>query len=471
MSTSLLTVYVILLVIALYKGFRETTVLDFIPSLFWLVLMVVPFFVQKNDFISTYVPAQSLGIFTFAFAILISDAWHIKGPKKTFKFERRQLLIFAVLLTVVSLFLQISHLALMPKIPLWEKYAHGITDDAVLSQMREDAAKLLRAPPGFLYLTQISMMVFTPVAFAILLYLRRYALAVTALVVSLIYSRAALVKGPVYILLALSLIIVWFSLEKLWQNRILKAAVAVGVCALLGATPFLATNEFSIFRYKAKTTQELEQNARKAFPNLPVTSMAMADDFRSLRLDPAYDQVPGWQKNLNFFIYRVFLVPSEVSHRWYHYYPELNQGFLGFYGLTPASRGAGFQHPSNRVGLWAYQSRYPTQYGDTVHAYCSIDADAFSRWGVKGIFLIAFLTAVIRLMIKVLTPQTSWGQAISFAALVLFASSLPVASLFAMLVAQGVIAYLAVLLCLRLWPVMVGLRLRPVPVTPSRQAK
>jgi hypothetical protein len=164
---------------------------------------------------------------------------------------------------------------------------------------------------------------------------------------------------------------------------------------------------------------------------------AITDHHRSL--DPHLNKLAGpFGRAVNYVMYRTVLAPVEVSHRWYIFYPEIHGSYLGFYGLTPSSRNDPmFQHPANKVAIWSYASRFPNKYLHSAYAYASIDADAWARWGKIGLIGVAFILLVFRIVAGNVRLEGRFGDSIYTAFLVVFSFSLPMASLQALLQAQG----------------------------------
>lgn len=145
-------------------------------------------------------------------------------------------------------------------------------------------------------------------------------------------------------------------------------------------------------------------------------------------------------------------MPVEVSHRWYIYYPSIHGKYLAFFGLTPASRREkGFRHPANQVGIWAYRKRFPEKYLASVRAYASADADAQALWGIPGLLVVGCLILVIRLASATLVVEGFLGKVLPACSLTILALCLPMASLQATLLAQGLAVLLALQTGLWLW--------------------
>jgi hypothetical protein len=141
----------------------------------------------------------------------------------------------------------------------------------------------------------------------------------------------------------------------------------------------------------------------------------------------------------DFFVYRAFLVPSEVSHWWYVYFPEYSGGFAGAGDYSYARRlRPGFEHPSNQLGKFAFLARHPKHYLETIRAYASADADAYGRFGIFGVLVVSVLLFLLRSSVALMRTPGFWSSYACFCFLLLLGLTLPSGSLFAILLAQGV---------------------------------
>lgn len=440
---------------------------EFLPTIFWQSLMSGSFVYQYSSFSESFRDHQAFGIGVFSISIFVSD-W-LMVPKLNLVKSKYELswLYIGYFLAIVSVVFQLSHLYLMPEIPLitvlqdhwwrlWTWFETGqyiqirpIEQAEKYMKLRESSSKLLDVPLLYIYLCQATLLVFAPLSIHILVKAKKWFLAIMFLSFCLFYSRASLAKGTLYLFLALMVLQLWFLLSAKMRQKFVYlfggAGILVGgYCAFV-----LTTHPSSIFVYKAPDVvlQKYYKRLEKK-PNAPKI-LTNADHGRLFENSLAERALSPIEKFINFFAYRVFFVPSEVSHFWYMYYPKEYGEYLGFYGLSPSTRRSkDFVHPANRLGRWAYLSRFPDHYFASVRAYCSIDADAHSRWGKIGVLLIALLLLLMRVLWKSLRIEGRVGSAFYASLLFVLGSALPAASFFAIVSANGVFLYFAMILAL-----------------------
>jgi len=68
---------------------------------------------------------------------------------------------------------------------------------------------------------------------------------------------------------------------------------------------------------------------------------------------------------------------------------------------------SGFVFAAFLVGRWAYVSKFPDKYADTISANTSIDADANSFAGIRAVLFVAYLLLLIRTFIGFSTKNSS----------------------------------------------------------------
>lgn len=432
---------------------------EYIPSGFWLVLMVIPYTLQLHYFDPTAVWLQTAGIGIFSVAIFIGDAWPLRTQRRRNSFSPKQLFWVGVGLLGLSVALQIHHLWKMPNIPLADLLFENASEDH-LQMEREAASKLLNVPLGLMYLYQSTIYFMLPIAVAIFASLANWGLVILSLVIGVLYSLSTLAKTPVMVFSLISVSMLWFQLSHTLRSWITRTATAITLGVGSMALYFLLTHPLSIFNFRA-TGPALEEFQTKiqALPSAP-RILTIGDHARLLRSDRSwmgefqYKDLPSTvEKRYNYLVYRALVVPSEVSHFWYVYFPKIQGDYLGFYGLTPASRAASdFQHPANKVGQWAYLTRHPDYYLDSVRAYCSIDADAYARWGVIGLIVVALGFLLFRVLWKQLVFDDGFGRGINLTGLILMGVYLPQASFASLLVVSGLLGFFLIMLGFHLVP-------------------
>lgn len=431
----------------LYRSYRVGADLrEFLPSFAWLALMLAPFCFQSMSLLTEqsksafYLQAFGIGLFFVSFAV--SDFFSLKPSRARDSRTLVSSIQIPLGIMLVSFLAWIVHVYQMPQIPLLEKLIHPYVDKSTFDLMRERSSKLLDMPMWFIYLCQILLLI-SPVQIIFFFRKKKVALGVFSLLFVLFYSRITLAKGPLYLILFTFIVVYWREMLALVRRRrlyLIPSLVAAFVFYMLVVDPL------SPIFGKVESVErmsELEGLAKES--RLTFTP---ADRYRVFLREKLYNTAPRWRTFVGDFYYRAFLVPSEVSSRWYNYYPELNGGKpLGFYGLTPASRNLpDFQHPATTVGVWAYYDRFPAQYLPSIRAYCSVDCDAYARWGIWGLVMGAFLVGGLRWFLARLRVHDFYFDQYYFVGLTTFSLSILAASIQAILVAQGLSIFLLALL-------------------------
>jgi hypothetical protein len=410
--------------------------LEVLPSLVWLVLMTLPFAVQFETFPESARGLQAAGIMLIGTALLLADSLGpapaaVPGVSKAAAWMLADYRFYAALFIA----LMALQLLLLERIPLVEKFVHRVEDPRALAEMREDASKLLPVHDLVKYSFTWAISILAPLTVVFMAYRRLYIGGALFLVVAILCAAVSLAKAPVYLLLAY-LTVLALSAASFRQRCYGYAAVAaLGLPVAWMAGAFLLQHPESIFHHVPPD----DRATRLALPaGDPRAALTYGDLSRLKPLD-ARDELSVFERSVNSYTYRVFLGPSDVSSRWYQYFPAVSDGFIGFKGLRPEDRKqAGTQHPARLVGSWAYRERFPDKYLETVQAYASVDADAYARYGVGGIVAVAFLVAGLRLLLKWLHTGSVLTRTLYTLAVMQLAVLLPIASLQAILLPQGV---------------------------------
>ncbi|MEG2957933.1 MAG: hypothetical protein RR826_06675, partial [Christensenellaceae bacterium] len=149
---------VFFIVRAICRGKR--VFMQFIPSLGWLIAMVIPFMAQCYDLLPESINMQAFGILLVGSLLLLGDAIRIKPlvhqdmletstgvPQAIYRFftcENVYLIAFLALAVI--------NLLSMDTIPLVYKLSHPEVDSATLSVLRAQSTKMLDVPLVFNYL-------------------------------------------------------------------------------------------------------------------------------------------------------------------------------------------------------------------------------------------------------------------------------------------------------------------------------
>lgn len=318
------------------------------------------------------------------------------------------------------------------------------TEAAALAQLREESSKLSGLPRPFIYLCQAGVFL-TPALVLALWRLGFWYLSLPLCFFGLFYAQSTLSKGPILVSLFLYGILLWPRLTVQWRRPSFRLAVGIGFLGLCWGLFHITLHPLGLLRYRVpdQAQQAVTEEARRQLGDKPVPAFTLADHSRLMDDLVEPGQLSFLERKMNYLVYRVFLTPVEVSHRWYAYFPRASGGFLGLGSLL----GHGDRpHPSNEVGVWAYQSRFPKRYLSSVHAYGSADADAYARGGVLALFMAVFFIGLLRAALGEWMSPLPLLRDLTITGTVLLGLFLPMASLQALIAAQGVGLIVAVVL-------------------------
>jgi hypothetical protein len=379
---------------------------------------------MKND---SMWEIQTIGVSMIGFSMLFADCVIIKPVKirvHIMRYFPDKVLSNPWTYFFPAIIIMIYHVLQMGKIPFVEKYFVGEKGFVALAILREQSSKLLNVPSvlkyAFSWLTSLLM----PITISLFFMRRQYGYALIAFGFAIIYALLTLAFFPAALLI-FTLLMIWMFYSGVKIRPVYVYILTTILMLLIFRASWLIYFSCSTAGYEPvsslQTTVDHEKNV-----------LSWADRYRLM-------QKNEWsleQRAYAYFAYRVFLVPVEVSHNWYKYYPLINGRFIGvedYFG----KRGTDFIHPANRVGLWAYHEKMPDKYLRSVHAYASLDADAHARAGVNGLIVVSFLLIVLRVVQKLSYVDSSLGKTL-YAIGICQLSLLPAqASIAAILVAHG----------------------------------
>ncbi|WLS01481.1 hypothetical protein [Shinella oryzae] len=435
---------------------RHGKLLQAFPSLSWLVFMQVPFAIQASGLIADIARTQAFGIAIIGLFLIGGDLVsllrsHGSSSASGLKPDRRGLLLFlAALCTLLIVWLPIYHLAHVAEIPLLDAFSGGLSKQT--SESRERFGKLLEVPRIYKISFNWIITVFGPLLVALSLGLiRKRALRLAAIGVIFAwlscYAVLSTAKQPLLAFIVFAAVVssdYWSS----WLQLVIRRTVVAGFVAFMAFSVYysaeLVSYQNSIGSY-SKAYRDLIANV---YTKNDLRGFSIGDVNRSIdsNKEPLYLRVP------HYIVYRTFLTPVEVAYHWYAYFPSVGGGWrtpAELVGIFPP----GLTHAANRVGVWAYVERFPDHYLNSVSAYSSLDADAYSFGGLLYVAAAGLVVFGMR-MAAMLADISSFGRAVSallICQIGMFAMS---ASVQAILVAQG--AGLLVLLSVVIWCLSIG---------------
>ncbi len=435
-----------------FKSRAGGDVREFLPSFAWLCLMLIPYLVQSSFFFNERTAdafwIQATGIILVFIGLAAADFFAL-GRFRTIESSeniRRKHMTLAGVILGFSFALWLYHVSQMPQIPLLEALWNPDLSKGDYDLMREKSSKLIDLPLWFIYLCQ-ALLIISPVQVMTLIKGKRWITAAVSLFFILVYSRITLAKGPIYL--------IGITFAFLYARRVLKAAptaakvISAASAALviftLAASPLSPLFSTLVNQAQVEKLQEISAKTRLSY--------TPADQYRIFKSEKTYLEAPRWQRFVLDYYYRAFLVPSEVSSRWYNYFPELNDGqYIGLYGLTTVTRNRpDFEHPATTIGVWAYFDRFPDNYLKSIRAYCSADCDAYARFGIIGLLSAVIFITALRLGMVFLRSSHAYFDQYYAVGLVVLSTGLLAGSLQAIFMAQGLFILMLGLLAGRLW--------------------
>jgi hypothetical protein len=371
---------------------------EFSPSISWFFLMTVPFLYQYEYFNYLGRATQFSSVFFISIFFFINDFYCAKSKyfaSNHLKFSKSA---FFDALSFVFILALATHLFLMPNIPfldvIFNSKALSSHDIGIL---RENSSKLLGVPQIFKYFFNWLIIIFCPISIVYFFLSARRKIAFTYLFFLVFYCISTTSKFPLFQFASSLFFIFIFNFRKfnfVFLNLI-KWSLPLFFIALFFLLSTKGTDQKFLLNkdyYNVSVSKFLDNDPRRSF--------SLADNYRSNypHSDNKFD--------LNYFVYRVWLTPADVSNRWFQFFSTFSIGFANFW---PFNRQSDIFTPAQSVGRWAFKDKFPDRYLDTVSANASFDADAFSRFGIFGVIIGALILAFFRYLSSALITKNPFS--------------------------------------------------------------
>jgi hypothetical protein len=421
-------------------GIYNNRFLDIAPTFAWALLMQAPFILQSGFYNSEPAQMQSYGIFIMSFLIISGDCYSLFH--KNYIQHQNTIVNIKPLLVVCILgliFFPLYHLSHIESTPFFDRLL-GDFELNEIAQKREMFGKNLNVNIFYKYTFQWVYTVFGPIAFTLLMIQKKYIFALAVCIWVVIYSVLSTAKLPILLFLIFS---------ALGISQIIPAILR----KIIGATVFIIGAVF-LFVSIERTGEINSWYVENRLSNLVITNfnetLAAKDPLRQLTLNDV-ERVDGvkiegaYSPEVNFFIYRIFLSPADVSNHWYTFYEHVATEKRSAWDLIKPPK-VGELRASNLVGRWAYYERFPHKYLETISAYGSIDADAYSFGGLICVLLVGFIYLALRIY-TIRLGAHAIGKFLSPIMTGYFVIFLAQSSLQAILVAQGLLMLIVISFC------------------------
>ena len=340
-------------------------------------------------------------------------------------------------LAVAAVAVGTIHMALMPKVPLFEVLS-GYTDFYQTSIDRENAAKLLNVPTIFKYVFTWDSSIVLPILFvAAILYRWRWR-AIGIGIFGLIYVTAPLDKFPSLIFLFSAFV----ALAVRDRKRAFSAILIVGfVVSLLPAYLITESQQISVTVHHLIGAPIAPSTVP---PDVGTAPPAGEQPIKSIAGIP----LPGAVANLlDLTLRRIGSGPADVTYQWFSFFPAVHP-FLKGSGWEPwRVLSPGYQSPANMVGLWAYYGHAGYRL-TSLSAYTGFLGDGWAEFGYLGVLIAClwlFLFAVVIELMRVFTDK-AFCLACYVPCLLMVAAVSPMSGIMAMTFSLGLV--LAPLICI-----------------------
>ena len=431
MSALLVVLSVCLFALVAGVAVKKQNLIQATPSLVWFALMTLPFIFEWSFFPSGPRAAQSVGLFLISSALAVGDLISLKiksgerreSERVNYKHSR----VF-YLLSILVFVIPVFHYWKAGTIPIFDQYFGDLTKSQVALE-RENFGKLLHVPYFFKVLVNWVSNIFGPLLVIWLLSVKKYWFAAGIFFWVLFYASASSADGPIVMffwLIAFGLAHRSFKGRSL--GNLIAGAITVGMLFTVISGVILGT---------AALDKSAQCSVTAGVGFTPGDVLRSCDKTSQISLNPVMDRLG----------YRFFLTPVEVSNHWYDYFdgdPSGHRNFLNIFERDNSNQA------SNKVGNWAYVTKFPESYAKTISANTSIDADAFSFYGLLSVFIAALLLLVFRIFVSFTSNKASEFELILEGIGLGLLAFLPItAPLQAMLLPQGLGLILFLLLVLR----------------------
>ncbi|NBX65486.1 MAG: hypothetical protein EBQ96_00605 [Proteobacteria bacterium] len=420
-----------------------------VPSLGWLSFMALPFLVLWAYFPEPYRMIHAQGCLIVGTLLLLADLGAFFYLHKRIGQDTHATMTPAFLNFVAwgasALLIAIAayHLMAAESIPLIDRL-FGNGDAGEYLAERNKFQRDLPVPFFLRYLINFNVYIFGSLALVLHWLYGRRRVAITIAVAIVIYSVLSTAKLPA--MMAVVIITGLFAMHLCerydWLRKTFFGTYILGM-ALVGLFYVLAAPK--IITYYAHAPFE------SASPDDPRRVTSIGDFIRSPEADVVSKQRAFVYRKVEYLVYRIFLTPVEVSDRWYQYFSYAQKTPEPLSSLLGRAAGSDTPHPSVRVGHWAYHEKFPSKYMPDVHAYGSLDADAFAYGGLKAVLIAGLIFGLVRFAFAVFHTPNPIAETLHITALILMMAIPASGSLPALLAPHGLAALLLIMMGVWIW--------------------
>lgn len=431
------------------RSFLAHRSFDLMPSLGWMCFMSIPMMLSWSFFPEPWRSTHTVGILLVAGFLLAADTSSLLILKRGIgkaghtRMTEGFLNYVAWAATAILVAIAIYHLLTAEDIPLYDLLFKNATPEEYLAQ-RNSFQRDLPVPFFVRYLINFNVYIFGSLALVLHWTRGRKKTATTLAMAIFVYSALSTAKLPALIVIVIisALFATRLCQRSAWLPRALFLGLVAGLSVIISFDQVAAPK---ILKYYAHTpfTNGAHDDPRRID--------TLGDYIRSPEADVVSRQRSLLYRKFEYAVYRIFLTPVEVSDRWYQYFSYVQKEPEPLGSLLGRAVGSDTPHPAVRVGRWAYHEKFPSKYTDNVHAYGSLDADAFAYGGLPAVLVAAFAFALVRISLAIFHTPNIIAETLYVMALVLMTAIPASGSLPALLVPHGLLAILGIMMGVWFW--------------------
>ena len=428
---NIILISLILLLIALfYYASLKKAMLEIIPTLAWCTFMVIPFLYSRKFFDITGTNSQFLGIALVYLALLVGDWYSVKTKSKPVYSLKSDIKIMfnhkiQLFLITIVIVIPVIHTLISGTSPLFDL----IFRDSSRVEVSMDRALYTKFGVTYFFsiLSNWTINIIMPFLVTWLFVQKKYYWTFVILAWSLLYAINSTAKLPViFLVVSISFILIvlrFKSFANIFGNVIIVVFAGLILSGIYFGNAMLNNID------KCPPSTGIVKSPANISRSCPSSS--------AIGLNPVISTVG----------YRIFLTPVEVSNHWYNYFStsiNVNRSLFDLFERNTLKKTA------NLIGREYYVKPFPNSYNNSITAYASIDADAFSFGGLLLVLLVSILLISIRIFISSKGNNSPPEiQAFEYLALVYLILLPFTASIQAILIPQGLLPVLLVVLYLR----------------------
>ena len=351
LGLSLLT---LILFLFFFNSISKKAAFNFLPSLTWFAIMVLPYLLNVFWIEQSYSSSQAIGISIIFVFMILGDLLGVRRRAAILEissievFTNRWFMPLSLLIIAIPLI----HFSYAGQIPIFNMDWNSPRTNQ-LAENREDFSKLASYPYVFKLLENYYFTLIAPLVLALAVKAKYFKMFILLLVLSSFFAVASGAEFTIFMMLFLFCLVTLFAVKPNYAK--ILALTSISILTIIVGCGILLESKLMT------NSNNCDQKILK-YESIPDRYRICKESEVTL-VNPLIDRIG----------YRVYLTPIEVSSWWYNYYQSKKDRSLeSLFNRELQSQ------PSNIIGNLAYFDRFPGSYLKSISAYSSVDADSHS---------------------------------------------------------------------------------------------